>query len=104
MSTKPESRLQRRIQEALTQAFPGCFIIKVHVGEFTAAGTPDLIACVCGLFIALEVKMPGETPTELQAFTLRCINAAGGTAAVVTSPEQAIGIVKLALANRGQRS
>lgn len=94
MATQGESRLQRRIQEALTRAFPGCYVIKVHVSEFSAAGTPDLIACIRGYFIALEVKVPGETPTELQAYTLRCIHDAGGLAHVVTSPEQAVALVQ----------
>ena len=94
MVVQGESRLQRRIQEALIKAFPNCYIIKVHVSEFSAAGTPDLIACIRGYFIALEVKVPGETPTELQTYTLRCIKAAGGLATVVSSPEQAVAFVQ----------
>jgi hypothetical protein len=104
IATKGESRLQRRIQEALSKAFPGCcYIIKVHVSEFSAAGTPDLIACVFGHFIALEVKMPGEALTELQAYTLKCIREAGGLAAVVNSPEQAVDLVHKALGNKPTR-
>jgi Holliday junction resolvase len=100
MATQGESRLQRRIQEALTRTFPGCYVIKVHVSEFSAAGTPDLIACIHGYFIALEVKVPGETPTELQDYTLKCIRAAGGAATVVSSPIEAVAFVQEYL--RGQ--
>lgn len=42
--------------------------------------------------------MPGETPTELQAYTLKCINDAGGLAAVVHSPEEAVALVRKAVA------
>ena len=94
MSTKPESRLQRRIQGALAAAFPGCYIRKIHVSEFSAEGTPDLLCCIQGHFIALEVKTPGEEPTLLQAFNLNSIRQAGGLAAVVSSPQQAVALVQ----------
>jgi len=100
MATKRESSLQRRIQEALRSAFPGCFVLKFHVSEFSAAGTPDLICCIGGYFIAIEVKVPGETPTELQLYTLKSIADAGGVALVVHSPQQAIALVEDLLAMR----
>ena len=68
-------------------------MIKIHVSEFAAAGTPDLICCVAGHFIAFEVKGPKEEPTELQAYTIERIQSAGGTSAVVHTPEEAIAIV-----------
>ena len=83
MTTKPESRLQRRIQGALAASFPGCWLLKVHVSEFAAAGTPDILACIEGHFFAFEVKLPGEELTKLQFYTLAQINMAGGTAVVV---------------------
>jgi hypothetical protein len=78
----------------LSAAFPGIYITKIHVSEFTAAGTPDLLACIRGRFVALEVKMPGEAPTELQTYTLERIRAAGGFAATVSSPQQAVALIE----------
>ena len=37
--------------------------------------------------------MPGEMATELQAYNISQINYAGGTAATVRSPEEAIDVV-----------
>ena len=93
-AAKSESRLQRRIQGALAAAFPGCFILKVHVSDFTRAGTPDLLCCIYGLFYAFEVKLPGEKPTKLQLYSLQRINSALGLAVVVTSPEEAVSAVR----------
>ena len=98
-TAKPESRLQRRIQAALHEAFPGCWTFKVHVDHFTAEGTPDLLACIEGLFFGFEVKVDDDdAPTELQAYNIRQINRAGGVAASITSPEQAVALVRKALA------
>lgn len=41
-------------------------------------GTPDIYACYLGVFIAIEVKRPGERPTPAQEQVLREIAAAGG--------------------------
>ena len=102
MTTKRESHLQRRVRGALAAAFPGCWCVKVHVSEFSAAGTPDLLCCVHGHFVAIEVKQPGEVPTVLQEFTLNNIRHAGGIAVVVSSPEQAVAAVRERLPNRGR--
>lgn len=68
---------------------PRCFAWKTHGGMYGTAGIPDIIACVGGRFVALEVKQPGRQATRLQAATLDKIRGAGGIAAVVTSVEEA---------------
>lgn len=95
MAKKPESRLQRRIQDHLRDKFPGVFVFKVHGGPYMAAGLPDLICCVDGLFIGLEVKLPiaKSKPSEIQIQTLKEIRAAGGAAQVVRSPAEAEAVV-----------
>lgn len=54
-----------------------------------AAGTPDLTICFRGMYIAIEVKRPGCTATQLQRMNIHAIRAAGGLAFVFTSVEQA---------------
>jgi len=95
MATKPESKLQRKIQKALKAEFSELFIFKVHGGPFQAAGIPDLVGCAYGLFFGIEVKRPdGDPPTVLQEKTLAKIAAAGGIAGVATSPQEAIAIIR----------
>lgn len=45
-------------------------------------GTPDIIACLNGKFVAIEVKAPGKmsTVSEIQQFQLDKITEAGGLA------------------------
>lgn len=67
---------------------PRSFAWKTHGGMYGTAGIPDIIACMGGRFVALEVKQPGGKPTRLQEITLGKIREAGGIAAVVTSVEE----------------
>lgn len=60
------------------------------------AGLPDIIACVEGRFIGLEVKVPGgEGASPVQVLVHSQIHNAGGTAVVVTSVRQALRVCGL---------
>lgn len=48
-------------------------------------GTPDLLVCLGGLFLAIEVKQPGKSPSKIQEHRIRQIKDAGGVAFVATS-------------------
>lgn len=62
------------------------------------AGLPDLVGCVRGRFLGLEVKRPKKgRVSEIQLDTLGKIRAEGGEAQVVTSPEEAIEAVRSSL-------
>jgi hypothetical protein len=57
----------------------------VKVQQRTIRGTPDIIMCVNGIFIALELKKSDkEKPDLLQDHELRSINLAGGIGVKVT--------------------
>ena len=56
-------------------------------------GVPDRIFIRMGKVLFLEVKRPGEKPTQLQEYELQLIRNAGGMAAWVDSVE--LGIVTL---------
>ena len=90
-----ETHLQTRIRRAILQHFPGSWMVKIHGGPMQAAGIPDLIGCVEGRFVALEVKLPGgkHPVSPLQTQVLRQIKRAGGVARVVTSEEDALSIL-----------
>lgn len=99
MAKKRESRRQLRIQKALRREYgEELFIFKVHGGPFMAAGLPDLIGCVRGLFFAFEVKEPDGTPSALQLEIIADIIKAGGCAGIVVEPEDAIDFIDRAMA------
>lgn len=52
-------------------------------GEFTKAGIPDILACVNGVFLAIEVKSATGKPSKLQLYTIDEIKLAGGVALVL---------------------
>jgi hypothetical protein len=99
MAKKPETRLQRKIRTDLTKEVGGWWV-KIHGGPYQAAGIPDLVGCVEGLFFALEVKRPDDTKgaSPIQLRTMKKIRTKGqGIACIVESPEEAIEVVRTAL-------
>lgn len=83
-----ESNLVKLILSTLRSR--GAFAEKIHGGPMQAAGLPDIIAAFKGIFIGLEVKIPGreKTLTVRQSYTLEQIAKAGGISAMVTSVRQ----------------
>lgn len=75
--TQPEARVGRKIAAWLMEQ--GHFVFKVHGSALMMAGLPDLIACVDGRFIGIEVKMPGNKPSIRQLYVHRRIERSGGT-------------------------
>ena len=73
-----------------------CFCWKEHGGMYGTAGIPDIICCYRGRFYGFEVKTETGRPTELQKATIRKINRAGGTAAIVRSVDDVRRILKTA--------
>jgi hypothetical protein len=81
----PEGRLQQAIQKRL--AALGVYCFKVHGSALMPAGLPDLICCVDGMFVGIEVKLP-QTKTNVspkQVYQHGKIRDAGGVAVVCCS-------------------
>jgi Holliday junction resolvase len=62
--------------------------VKIHGSEYQERGTPDVLGCWRGRFVAVEFKQPGENPTKIQLKFLNEIVAAGGIVSVVTTVEE----------------
>ena len=60
--------------------YKGAYFIKTHGDRFSRVGVPDIIACVNGHFVAVEVKAENGKPSELQLYRLEEIRKAGGHA------------------------
>lgn len=58
--------------------------IKYWAGaQFTKSGIPDILACINGYFVGIEVKAQNGKPSELQLYNVRKINKSGGFAFVL---------------------
>lgn len=84
-----ESYYQSRIIKWLKEQYPDAFVWKAAAGPYSRGGIPDICAIINGHFFGFEVKRPevGRL-SKIQEQTIKEINAAGGTAVVVSHPEQ----------------
>jgi len=74
-----EKNFENRIKAFLSGR--GAWFLKYWGGgQYTKSGIPDILACVNGKFVAIEVKAPTGKPSELQLYNLRTIEEAGGFA------------------------
>lgn len=101
-----ETQVVAAIKRRILKEWPGSWVLKVAGGPYQEPGVPDLLACVQGKFIGLEVKhrKPGESHQHAigrasvqQREQIRRIWKAGGTAEVVLSPDEAAEVVRVAL-------
>lgn len=59
------------------------WFVKFFANSFTKSGIPDILACVNGHFVGIEVKAQSGKPSELQLYNIRKIREAGGFAMVL---------------------
>lgn len=71
--------------------------INQHGSAFSSRGVPDILLCVKGRFMAVELKVGDNRPTPLQEDYLRRIGMAGGMAFVITTYEDFVMVMKYAL-------
>ena len=76
-----EKQFENKIKRYLKER--GCYCVKYHGNYFSENGTPDILACVNGYFLAIEVKAENGHPSELQLVKVNAIRKAGGFAYIV---------------------
>lgn len=80
-----EKNFENRIKKFLADR--GCWFVKYFANRMTKSGVPDILACVNGRFVAIEVKATNGKPSELQIWNRDKIREAGGIA-IIVYPEQ----------------
>ena len=96
-----ESWYQARIIRWIKDNYPDAFVWKAAAGPYSRGGIPDVCAIIAGHFFGFEVKRPeGGRLSKIQEQTIKEINAAGGTAAVVSYPAQAMEVIQAWQATR----
>jgi len=79
-----EARLQRWILKTLRSK--GFYA--VVVSPPVEVGTPDILACIEGQFVGIEVKTGKNEPTRIQEHRIRQIRDANGHGIVIRSKEE----------------
>ena len=105
----PTPPLEKSIQQAIISLLQihGAYVIRVNSGAVriqgrggmrmfrgAVAGTPDIIACYRGKFIAIEVKRGKNEATDLQKARHEEIRRAGGAVCVMRDPEEVVSFLK----------
>lgn len=85
---KLEKAVEKKIKNYLNST--GAYFEKIHGGNiFQASGIPDILACVNGRFVAIEVKREsGGEASALQKLKIKQIKEAGGVAIVARSVQE----------------
>lgn len=80
-----EKRFEGKVKKFLKEQ--GAWYIKYWGGaSYTKSGIPDLLVCVNGFFLGVELKASTGRPSDLQIYHLREIDKAGGYA-ILLYPE-----------------
>lgn len=76
MAKGPESRFRNNVVVPALKLLPNTFFISIQ--QLSLVGDPDIILCVDGRFIALELKSANGKLKPLQAYKLQKIIESGG--------------------------
>lgn len=97
-----EKGLQKAIEKEVARRYPDVWVFHPVGSPYQATGVPDLLLCVKGQLVGMEVKFPrpGETrahalsrATARQWSQIERIRKARGVADVVLSVEQAMDLI-----------
>lgn len=76
-----EKNFENKIKKFLKDN--GCWYVKFFANRMTKSGIPDILACVNGHFVAIEVKAQNGKPSDLQLYNVKKIREAGGVAIIL---------------------
>lgn len=65
------------------KSLPKTWFFKYWAGPYSKSGIPDIIACINGHFVGIEVKADNGHPSELQKRNIKLIQNADGYACIV---------------------
>jgi Holliday junction resolvase len=80
MTKTPEGKVKDKVSSVLKAE--GVYFFYPATHGYGRSGVPDIIACVGGLFLAIECKAGKNKPTALQVREIEAIRLAGGAAVV----------------------
>lgn len=93
MKNSVEQAIQTSIIRYI-KSIGGLPIKQNQIGIYAQAGVPDIIACIKGRFVAIEVKRPGKKPEPIQEAFLESITKKGGLAFWADNLDKVKSIIK----------
>ena len=86
-----ETQLANKVTKAIRDR--GHWCMKVAGGPHQQPGIPDILACVRGALVAIELKVGRNKPTPLQIATLGDMSEAGAVAGVAYTLDEAMDLI-----------
>ena len=80
MATKPETRFRQNTVRPFLLKLKNTYALSIQ--QQALRGSPDILLCINGNFVALELKARGGKLTKLQEHHLGLIEKAGGLSLV----------------------
>lgn len=90
-----ERKIKEKIKKYLKTNCPNAVVYFPIASRFSQSGASDILCCINGKFVALEVKTPIGKVTALQELFIQQVREAGGVAGVVRSVEDVDELLKL---------
>ena len=87
-----EKTVENKIKEYLFTR--GIYHFKVHGSKFMTPGIADIISCVNGHFVAIEVKRPGGRESEQQKVHRHNVIKSNGISIVADCVEDVMAVVE----------
>lgn len=81
MALTPEKKVKDKVVRVLKEEGVYYFFPATH--GYGRSGVPDIVCCINGHFIGIEVKAGKNKPTALQVAEIEAIRRNNGTAVVV---------------------
>ena len=89
--SQPEYCIVQKIKKYIRSR--GGWVVKIHGGPYQDPGTPDLIVCYRGKFLAIEVKTPRGVASPEQLATQDDIITAEGRAIITSSVDDVAAVM-----------
>lgn len=77
----PEKYFEIKVKDFISEQ--GGWLVKFFANRMTKKGIPDILACVNGYFLAVEIKAQNGKPSELQIKKCKEIRSSGGQAFIL---------------------
>jgi hypothetical protein len=89
----PEAKVKDKVCDYLKSR--DIWYFRPYMAGYGKSGIPDLICCISGRFVGVEVKREGKVPTPRQDLRMQEIHRAGGRSIWGDSAERIIAQLEL---------
>lgn len=77
----PEKTFETKVKDFINDQ--NCWFVKFFANRMTKEGIPDILCCINGYFVAVEIKAQHGRPSDLQLYHCKKIREANGFAFIL---------------------